>query len=368
MQKTRVCIYGLYTYHLLKKSMNGFIGGAEVQQVLLGTELNKHNIDVSFVVFDHGQAKKEIIDGITILKTIPPNYKINNFNSLFKVFSVNWKTLTEIDADTYYCRGFGKYTGFIALFCLLNRRKFVLGMASNKDLEDKFKSMAYFDKISSMIGLKLANYVISQNKEQKELLQNNFKVSSILINNMQRIPKKKLFEINNQKVIWVGSIKPEWKQPELFLKLAQEIPEGKFQMIGGPSSNITFYEDIKKRALDIPNLDFLGQIPYHEIDKYFENASILVNTSSVEGFPNTFIQAWLKSVPVVSINVDPNQIIYNNKLGFHSKSFKQMVKDVQILLNDKNLRDEFGNNARKFSEKEFDINKILNQYIQLFIN
>ena len=115
-------------------------------------------------------------------------------------------------------------------------------------------------------------------------------------------------------VLWVGSM-AEVKQPELFVKLAEAIPEARFQMIGGHSGNQELYDWMKAAAGRISNLEFLGVVPFDEIDEYFGRASILVNTSMFEGFPNAFIQAWMHYVPVVSLNAGSDGLICENGLG-----------------------------------------------------
>jgi glycosyltransferase involved in cell wall biosynthesis len=117
-------------------------------------------------------------------------------------------------------------------------------------------------------------------------------------------------------VLWVSSMQ-KLKRPELFLELAKAIPSVRFQMIGGSGGSKNFYEQIEETASKMPNLDFVGFVPYHKIDQYFDKAAIFVNTSVFEGFPNTFLQAWGRYAPVVSLNVDPDEIICKYKLGFH---------------------------------------------------
>jgi glycosyltransferase involved in cell wall biosynthesis len=365
--KMKVCIYGLDAYNLLIQEDGSHVGGAEVQQTLLGIELAKRNTEVSFIVFDYGQEESKISDKLEIYKTVPKGYSIRGFSSFFYALSKTWISLKKSNANIYYCRGPSKELCVIAIFCYLYRRKFVFGMANNKDVDNAFRNNAtLYERFSFWFCLKLSSCVISQNYEQKILLKANFNINSVQINNMHIIPKSILKTTNNPIVIWVATIKPERKRPEIFLKLAKAIPQVNFKMIGGPGRDVDFYEQIKVSASEIQNLEFVGFVPYHKVDRYFDEATIFVNTSDVEGFPNTFIQAWLRGIPVISLNVDPDEIICKYKLGFHSKTFDQMVEDLKTLIYNKKLRDEFGANARKYAECEFDSEKIIRQYIETF--
>lgn len=365
--KAKICFYALNTYPLLSGKNLGFTNGAELQQVLIGKELAKKGYDVSFVVFDHGQKPFEIIDGIKIYKAVPKGYVLSGIKSFYHAFKSVWNALKQANADIYYQRCAGRDTGFIALFCLLKRRKFVYGLASDKDVDGTFtKDAKLYERILYKFGLKLSDYIIAQSEYQRELLKTDYNLDSIVIKNPYPIEKVERSKSEPPIVLWVGTIKPEWKQPKLFLKLAKKIPDAKFQMVGGASANKQFYDKIKEEAERIPNLEFVGFVPYPDVNKYFENASILVNTSSVEGFSNTFLQAWVAHTPVVSLNVDPDEIICKYKLGFHSKRFEQMVEDVKTLLKDETLREERGMNGRKYVEREHDIKKIVKKYIRLF--
>jgi glycosyltransferase involved in cell wall biosynthesis len=81
----------------------------------------------------------------------------------------------------------------------------------------------------------------------------------------------------------------------------------------------------------------------------------VVNTSRVEGFPNTFIQAWARLVPVISLTVDPDGVIEKQRLGFRSGDFSQLVSHTRTLIRDQNLAEEMGRNGRLYGEKEHDL-------------
>jgi glycosyltransferase involved in cell wall biosynthesis len=137
-------------------------------------------------------------------------------------------------------------------------------------------------------------------------------------------------------------------------------------MIGGESKGRKAeYDTIEKEAKTIPNLDFLGFVPYHKIQHYYRNAAIFINTSQIEGFPNTFLESWVSGTPVISLNVDPDEVICKERIGFHSKAFEQLLLDVNRLFQDKNLREEMGMNAKKYVQQHHDLNMITTEFEQL---
>ncbi len=342
----------------------GTAGGAEVQQVLLAKELVRRNYDVNFITYGDGQASIEYIEGIKIIKV----YKREDaatLSLLAKAWHI-WKAIREADSEMYFYEGGA--AGVVSSFSRLRRKKFVRYISSDSSVSKNISLIGHkwYHIRAEWLDIKLADVVIAQNEFQRNMLKENFGRKSIIINNALPISARALPEKANPPItLWVATIK-EVKQPELFLKLAEAIPEANFQMIGGPGDNLEFYDEVKESATTIPNLEFLGFVPFHEIDRYFRQASIFVNTSKVEGFPSTFIEAWLQFVPIVSLIVDPDEVIRTNKLGFYSKIFNQLVEDVKKLLKDRPLRQEMGENARRYVEKEHDITKIVDKYIEVF--
>jgi glycosyltransferase involved in cell wall biosynthesis len=255
-------------------------------------------------------------------------------------------------------------------FCILKRRKIVYSIASEKNVDDTYiKEEKFRDKCLYKFAIGNADCIIAQSKRQQELLKKNFNRDSILIKSVVFLPEGRAKKDAQPTVLWVGTMKKEVKKPDIFLKLAKAIPNAKFQMIGGPLlGEQQYYEKIRESASKISNLEFVGFVPYREVDGHFENAWIFVNTSPMEGFPNTFMQAWARYAPVVSLNVDPDEIICKNKLGFHSRTFEQMVEDVKLLLEDETLREEMGMNGRSYVEREHDVKVIVKEYEKLFSN
>jgi glycosyltransferase involved in cell wall biosynthesis len=223
------------------------------------------------------------------------------------------------------------------------------------------------NKIANWVDIKYSDRVIAQNNFQKLNLLEKFKVDSIIIKNhietSSSFDKKSIGDY----ILWVGIIR-SIKQPELLLKLAQYFPNYNFLMIGGVGESVEFFNRIKNNAEKIKNVNFKGFVSPEKIHTYYQKAILLINTSKIEGFPNIFLEAWSCSVPVVSLNIDPDGIISKYKLGYCSITFDQMLKNIEILLKDRQLLETMGKNGRKYVEENHNICKIVDQYENLILS
>jgi glycosyltransferase involved in cell wall biosynthesis len=361
----KLCFVSLGAYGALTGKNIGYVGGAEVDQVLLARELARHEFDVSFVTFSEGgedQGGTESVDGIKLFKVYSKDDspKLN----LISKSRFMWRAMQAADADIYFEEG---VSGIAALFCYLKRRGFAYCIASDEyAIKRSMMGKRFIAELGTRLNARLATTIVAQNDFQAEAFRQNFGKTCVTIPPAYSFANQYYRKVQPPVVLWVANIK-HLKQPELFLKLAEAIPEASFQMIGGLGSEepASYYDKIKEDAARIPNLEFLGFVPFHEIDRYFQQASIFVNTSSYEGFPTTFVQAWAAGLPVVSLNVDPSGIISKNKIGFYSKAFPQMVSDIKQLLDNKELLSEMAQNARAYAAKNHDIKVVAERYLEV---
>lgn len=384
-RKAKVCFISFVSVPVLSPQQTGFVGdaewhpeltgGAELQQGLLAEELQMKGYEVSFIVPDIGQKPCEVINRIKFLKLLPSGFTERSMPLSRKLYFyliapyLIWNRLKLANSDIYFEKMIGESSALVALFTRLKKKRYIYWVSHEKEVDGigiKEKNFLFAQLIK--FAIRKADNIIVQSKYQQKLLKRNFNKDGILIKSIcvlpNNIPKKEEPPI----ILW-GARMTRWKRPELFLKLAKAIPTGKFLMLGGPASlpeDQQYFKEIKELAAHIPNITLTGFIPHHQIDQYFNGASIFVSTSRLEGFPNTFLQAWARHVPVVSLNFDPGEIICNYKLGFRSNTFEEMVKDVKQLINDEALRQEMGRNSRKYVEDEHDIKKVAKQYMELF--
>ena len=358
-KKIKICFMGLTGYQLLSGKNPQAAVGPDVYQVLLARELLKHNFQVSYINYDEGGPATEIIDDIEVIKVYPV---ANRLNLIQKAFAIG-KAMKKADADIYFQQGGAGH--FTPLFCRLIGRPCIVSTGHDAYVDEKLiKQHGILERIKTEIEIRFANTILVLSDFQKDKLKKNFGREGIITRIHMPLPEPgRPAKTRPPVMLWVGSIN-ERKQPELFLELAQAIPQARFQMVGG-STDLDYVKMIRDKAKTIHNLEYVGFVPFDKINKYFRQAAVFVSTSTSEGFPNTFIQAWMNYSPVVSLNIDPDNVIDRYKLGFHSKTFNQLVKDVEILLGDEQLRHEISENCRHYTEENHNIKEVVKKHIEV---
>ncbi len=97
----------------------------------------------------------------------------------------------------------------------------------------------------------------------------------------------------------------------------------------------------------------------------FSKPRFFVNTSDMEGFPNTFIQACKSGTPILSLNVNPDGFLDSYKCGLCARGDRQVFKhQLAELLSGAGAN--YGRNARKYAEENHDITKIIKLYKDIF--
>jgi glycosyltransferase involved in cell wall biosynthesis len=97
------------------------------------------------------------------------------------------------------------------------------------------------------------------------------------------------------------------------------------------------------------NIEYLGARPQSEINALMARSHVFVNTSISEGFPNTFIQAWMREVPVVSLDVDPDGVLDRERVGIHARTTAGLVEAVRGFVTDPQRRADYGERARRYA-------------------
>ncbi|HEY5132611.1 MAG TPA: glycosyltransferase family 4 protein, partial [Candidatus Krumholzibacteriaceae bacterium] len=173
--------------------------------------------------------------------------------------------------------------------------------------------------------------------------------------------------VDDRWFLWVGRFQPT-KRPDLFLDLARALPEVRFTMIGGYAGDEKYAVRVTEAAARLANVTHIPFVPPAEIEPYYRRARALINTSSLEGFPNTYLHAWVYGVPVITLEIDPDEIVSKNRIGIVAGTFEGLVEAVRSLRVDESMRSEMSARAFRYVRENHDIKDRGDDYIRFFEN
>lgn len=311
MAKPHICLVAPQVFPVLTGDRKlQIIGGAEVQQSFIARGLCAAGYPVTILAGDFGQPDDLEFEGLRILKMRQRGRTIPVLRYFHPRLTSIWSAMRRADADIYYQRCAGAGTFVTGLYARTHGKRFVYAAAHDLDLNSP-QTFEIFqghggwrDLQLYRAGLKMADAIIAQHSGQVETCRRWHRRDAEQIPSGYIPPEGACCEPEGV-VLWVSTMR-RWKRPELFLNLAQALPNIRFRMIGGVSmaegdgSAQEYFSEIESSARALPNVEFLGYVPYREVELHFDEASLFVNTSDHEGFPNTFLQAWARGIPTVS--------------------------------------------------------------------
>ena len=312
----------------------GVVGGAEVQQSILARALVVKGYRVSMICLDFGQPQRVTVDGVTVHKTYRPDEGIPVLRFLHPRLTGIWRAMREVDADVYYQRTADMLTGIVAEFCRRNGKRSIYGAASDVDFLPGQQRIRYLrDRRIYEHGLRQVDRVVAQNTEQQRHCRAHYGREAMVIPSCYEPPGAP-GTTGGDAVLWAGNIR-DVKRPELFLEIARLLPHRRFVMVGGRGSNgnAALYESIRSAALQQPNVEFLGFQPLERVERLFDNARLVINTSAREGTPNTFLQAWARGVPTLAF-VDTGARLGGEWVTYVALGAADAAAQIERLLSD----------------------------------
>jgi glycosyltransferase involved in cell wall biosynthesis len=361
----KICFLGYENLPVLapEYSQHG-VGGEQVQHTLLAKALARRGHEVSMVVHDYGQPDRKRWDGVMTYKAFRPDSGIPVLRYLHPRWTGAWAALKRANADVYYASCAGMHLGLLALFCNKEKRRFVFRVAHDSDCDPYALLVEYWrDRKLYEYGLRRAHGILAQSAQQQRALLANYglpsRVAEMLVDPPESPPQRDI------DVLWVNNLR-QFKRPDLYLELARRMPQLRFHMVGGPQPGYeALYRDMQHAAAHLSNFEFHGPVPYHEVGAMYARARVFVNTSDSEGFPNSYLQAWVRGTPVVAF-FDPDGVIQRAGLGAAVASMDAMVAQVGALSAQPVLWREASVRCSNYMQQLYGEERILAPYLDLF--
>jgi len=334
----RVCFVGMSNLAVLAPEYDrSGAAGEPVQQTLLAKALARRGYAVTMITADFGQPDGATWEEVKTYKAFDPRAGVPLLRFVHPRWTGLWSALKRADADVYYLSCAGAIVGQVAMFCRMHGKRFIYRVASDADCAPDtllIKRWYWRDRRMYEYGLRRASGVLAQSERQQTLLMRNFGVRSsvagLLVERARRILPRAERTID---ALWVSNIRVV-KRPDVLLDVAAMLPDIAVHMAGGtvPGEGSCF-DEIRARAQHCANVTFHGAVPYRDVSALYERARVFVNTSDIEGFPNTYLQAWASGTPVVAF-FDPDDLISREGLGIAVRTPQEMADAVRTLVHD----------------------------------
>jgi glycosyltransferase involved in cell wall biosynthesis len=305
------------------------VGGAERQQVLLSEELVRRGYRVSFVVFDHGQPDGETLRGVRIFKCYRADRGVRGLRFFHPRLTGLWNAMKRADADVYYQRGAESETGLVGHWCRRHGRGFIFAVAHDTNCMRVTPLITRFERLLFHHGLRHADAIITQTLKQQHMLREAFGLASTLCRSCPTWPPDLVGAAEPReddqladRILWVGRLSEE-KRPEWLIRLATDLPECRFDVVGQCNTRSKYGRTLAARIEILPNVRWRGYVEHSRMRALYQKARVLLCTSASEGFPNVFLEAWSCGKPVLT-SVDPDDVVATFQLGQVARDYGAM--------------------------------------------
>lgn len=165
------------------------------------------------------------------------------------------------------------------------------------------------------------------------------------------------------RVLFVGSLRT-YKQPHVVVDAAARFPHADFRLAGdGPLA-----PELRRRCADkeLSNVSLLGPLSAEELREEYQAADVFLFPSKWEGSPKVILEAAACGLPVIARNNYSPETVLHGVTGYQATSDESIFTHLEELLNNSGLRQDFGRNGRRLSEK-YDWGVITGQWEQTFL-
>lgn len=361
----KICLVNLRSLPVLAPGFeNERVGGEEVQFSLIASALTRRGHDVSLVVGDYGQPDGAIHAGVKTIKAFREGAGLPVVRYVYPRWVKLWRALQRADADVYYVSCAGMEVGLLAMFCRAHGKALVFRTASDSDCDPARLLVRFWrDRQLYHYGLRRADAILVQSEVQRELLGRNYGLDGTPARMLvDRTPVTATPTPKDIDVLWVANLR-HVKRPDRVLEFAACLPHVRIHMAGGvcPGEE-ALYARVEAAAKALPNLTFHGTVAYRAVGRLFDRARLFINTSELEGFPNTFLQAWVRGVPVIA-TFDPDEILARERLGLPVADVAAMTEAIAELLADDGQYQRARQRCQAYMARLYDEDDLLRPYV-----
>jgi glycosyltransferase involved in cell wall biosynthesis len=352
------------------------MGGAEYQTSLLAQGLVTRGHEVVFLATDAGRESTTEVDGITLWET--PGWRRTGWAEHRRQVA---QAIRETKPDICYVRLLTELANTAAL-CQHVEIPVVSASSSLREISPfllgyypveaigHLRSGRTVPHFRSFLAIRSSAAHVCNTCALQQKMRRWFhhKPIRMIYNGSPVAPSEEMHQASTGQVVWVNNLKRR-KRPQLFVEVARRLPEFRFVMIGATPSGGRYARELRSMLQQAPaNFLYLGPMPLAQVNTIIKQSDLLLYTSKVgaEGFGNSFLQAWLRGVPTVSLSFELDGILERENIGRFCATFEQLVAEVRDLMEDETARLEMGRKAREYAERHHSAERMVADYESLF--
>jgi glycosyltransferase involved in cell wall biosynthesis len=330
---------GIYGYALSEDSA---VGGSERQQWLLARALASSGWVVCIGIREGLRGgDSRTIEGV-------------KFYGIMKgQFLLDWyRFLSLTGPDWIYWRGASHLLGLLVQIAHFHGVQTIFAAAFDTDVQPRSaltRRRRWWPLYAW--GLSMTERLFMQHGAQLEELPSRWKSKARVVRSIAETHVGyKPHSDREPYVAWVGMLRKP-KRPDLLVEIAKRSPQIKYIVCGGAATHRSpsgYSQKVIDRLRKPPNIEFRGQVAPKEAERVIGEAAALLCTSDQEGFSNTFLQAWSNGTPVVTLKVDPDNLIKRLGLGTVTGTVDATVYELQRLLSSPQERQGMAARARQY--------------------
>ncbi len=220
--------------------------------------------------------------------------------------------------------------------------------------------------LKEKVGLHLATRIIVTTRNLEEYIKRQIQgkevwliPNGVILEFFSKKKERRLGKRSDRNVLFVGRLT---KQKNLFslLRAIQNIGEVKLTIVGEGPLRRELMAYSKELGL---NVRFEGYVPHDQLKEYYHAADMFVIPSLIEGHPKVLLEAMACGLPVIGTDVEgTKEIITHECNGLLCSTDTDSIRiAVDRLLEDPELAERLGENARRLIAQEYDLKTLLSR-------
>lgn len=331
----KFCFHSSFAHLALDRAETRVSGGAELQAALMARALARRGHECVLIGGDHGQPRDRMLDGVRARVGGP--FHTGGLEDTVRALPITLDVIDEERPDFTFIYGWTTWLFFLLWPRFLRHTRLGFTCMLDTEVNGEFRRENPVRGALFEYGIRHADVRYAITDYEVECFGRMGLTSTLyrplIMPRTQPRPLDKDIDL-----LWIARCQ-EIKRPHLFLDLVESLPDARCVMIA-PAENPELWRGVEARASRLPNLVFLERVPYREVQSFYDRAHVFVNTSTWEGFANSFIQAGQGEAAILSLAVNTDGLLDRFGAGYCAANDLKVFKTqaATLLANPGDLR------------------------------